>query len=300
MSLASPLYLIVLGGMLILAGAGLAVRAVRPAPPRLSAVMAQLNAQPARRLSDPTEAPARHPSWLPAAAVAFAERHAGAREEDLAILGRSRAELAVTKLGWAVGGALFPALIGAILTLGGVHLPFVIPVVACVGIGLFCWVNPSRQLAEDADEARVQFRSALAAYLALVGLERKARGSATEALEEASRVSGSRPFRLIHTEVLRAELDNELPWAALKDLGRRIDVEELVNLADIVSVAADGAAVFDTLMAEARSMRNADNVAQLEQAGKANERLVAPNVALFACFGALLVYPAAVRIIGGG
>ena len=113
-------------------------------------------------------------------------------------------------------------------------------------------------------------------------------------------MSGSRPFRLIHTEVLRAELDNQLPWAALKDLGRRIDVDELVNLADIVSVAADGAAVFDTLMAEARSMRNADNVAQQEQAGKANERLVAPNVALFACFGALLVYPAAVRIIGGG
>ena len=71
----SPLYLIVLGGMLILAGAGLAVRAVRPAPPRLSAVMAQLNAQPARRFSGPTEAPARQRSWLPAAAVAFAERH---------------------------------------------------------------------------------------------------------------------------------------------------------------------------------------------------------------------------------
>ena len=103
----------------------------------------------------------------------------------------------MTKLGWAVGGALFPALIGAILTLGGVHLPFVIPVAACVGIGPFCWVNPSRQLAEDAEEARVQFRPALAAYLALVGLERKARGSATEALEEASRVR-VRPFRSIH------------------------------------------------------------------------------------------------------
>src|SRR6185503_5371979 len=180
-------------------------------------------------------------------------------------------------------------------TLGGVRLPFAIPVFACLGVGAFCWVNPSRQVAEDAEQARRQFRSALAAYLALVGLERKARGSPTEALEEASRVSGSRPFRLIHAEVLRAELENQLPWAALKDLGRRIDVDELVNLADIVSVAA-----FDTLMAEARSMRNADNVAQQEQAGKANERLVAPNVLLFACFGALLVYPAAVRIIGGG
>jgi len=295
-----PLYLIVLAGMLILAGVAVAVRALRPAPPRLSAVMAQLNAQPSRRLATPVDLPRRERSWVPAAAVAAAERHLGAREEDLAILGRSRADLAVTKIGWAVGGALFPALVSVILTLGGVRIPFAIPVVACLGVGAFCWVNPSRQVAEDAEQARRQFRSALAAYLALVGLERKARGSPTEALEEASRVSGSRPFRLIHAEVLRAELENQLPWAALKDLGRRIDVDELVNLADIVSVAADGAAVFDTLMAEARSMRNADNVAQREQAGKANERLVAPNVLLFACFGALLVYPAAVRIIGGG
>ncbi len=300
MNLTSPLSLIVLGGMLILSAVGLAVRALRPVPPRLSAVMAQLNAQPSRRLANRDDAPSARRPWIPAAAVAAAERHAGARDEDLAILGRSRAELAVTKIGWAVGGVLFPTLVSTILTLGGVHLPFAIPLVATIGIGLFCWVNPSRQLAEDAEKARAEFRSALAAYLALVGLERKARGSATEALEEASRVSGSRPFRLIHTEVLRAELDNDLPWAALKDLGRRIDVDELVNLADIVSVAADGAAVFDTLMAEARSMRNADNVAQLEQAGKANERLVAPNVVLFACFAALLVYPAAVRIISSG
>jgi len=296
----SPLYLIVLGGMLILAGAGVAVRALRPAPPRLTAVMAQLNAQPSRLVTGQVHAPRRERSWVPAALVAAAERHLGAREQDLAILGRSRADLAVTKIGWAVGGALFPALVGVILSLAGLHLPFAIPIVACVGVAAFCWVNPSRQVAEDAEKARKEFRAALMAYLVLVGLERNARGSVPEALEEASRDSGSRPFRLIHAQVLSAELNNQLPWAALKELGRRIDVEELVNLADTVSVAADGAAIFDTLMAEARSMRNADNVAQLEQAGKANERLVAPNMALFTCFGALLVYPAAARIIGMG
>lgn len=299
----TPLLLIALGGMLLLSAAALAVRAVRPSPPRLSAVMAQLNAQPSRRVVEQTVTPSQQEqgrSWIPAAAIAFAERHLGAREQDLAILGRSRADLAVAKIGWAVGGALFPALVGTILTLGGVRLPFAVPLVASVGVAAFCWVNPSRQLAEDAEQARAEFRSALAAYLSLVGLERMARGSVEEALEEASRGSGSRPFRLIHAEVLNAELNRQLPWAALKDLGHRIDVDELVTLADTVSVAADGAAVFDTLMAEARSMRKAENNAQLERAGKANEQLVAPNMALFVCFGALLVFPAAVRIIGQG
>ena len=112
----------------------------------------------------------------------------------------------------------------------------------------------------------MQFRSALAASAwRWSGSSVKAVGRRPKRSRKTSRVSGSRPFRLIHTEVLRAELDNDLPWAALKDLGRRIDVEELVNLADIVSVAADGAAVFDALMAEARSMRNADNVARLSR-----------------------------------
>lgn len=296
----SPLQLIALGGMLVLAGVAVLFRALRPSPPRLSAVMAQLNAQPTRTatpVGNVDSAPER--SWVPAAAIAFAERHLGAREEDLAILGRSRAEMAGTKLGWAAGGALFPGLLSLILALGGIRMPFAIPAVAAVVLAVLAWANPSRQVAEDAEKARAEFRSALAAYLALVGLERKARGSPAEALEEASRVSGSRPFRLIHTEVLRAELAAQPPWAALRELGRRIEVEELVNLADIVGTAADGAAVFDTLMAEARSLRNADNVAQQTQAAKANERLVAPNVCLFACFAALLVYPAASRLIGG-
>jgi len=297
----SPLQLIALGGMLVLAGVAVLFRALRPSPPRLSAVMAQLNAQPTRTAT-PVEDPAlaQERPWVPAAAIAFAERHLGARDEDLAILGRSRADLAGTKLGWAAGGALFPGLLSLILALGGIRMPFAIPAAAAVVLAVLAWANPSRQVAEDAEKARAEFRSALAAYLALVGLERKARGSPAEALEEASRVSGSRPFRLIHTEVLRAELAAQQPWAALRDLGRRIEVEELVNLADIVGTAADGAAVFDTLMAEARSLRNADNVAQQTQAAKANERLVAPNVCLFACFGALLVYPAASRLIGGG
>jgi len=116
--------------------------------------------------------------------------------------------------------------------------------------------------------------------------------------EEASRVSGARPFRLIHSEIIRAEFASQQPWDALRDLGRRIGVDELVNLAEIVATAADGAAVFDTLMAEARSMRHADNTAQQTQASVANERLTVPTVCLFICFGALLVYPAAVRLIG--
>jgi len=291
--------LVAVGAMTVLAGLAILVTAFRPAPPRLETVLAQLNAQPVRStIGVPQDAPSA-PRWLPRPLVVFAEHHLGATEQDLAILGRSRAQLALTKIGWAIGGALLPAVFVAILAAGGVRLPFAVPVAATVVLALLAWVNPSRQVAEDAEKARTEFRAALAAFLSLVGLERKARGSPTEALEEASRVSGARPFVMIHAQVLRAELENQQPWDALRDLGRRIGVDELVNLADIVSTAADGAAVFDTLMAEARSMRHADVTAQQTQASLANERLTLPTVCLFVCFGALLVYPAAVRLVGG-
>src|SRR4051794_11197012 len=126
----SPLFLIALGGMLLLSAAALAVSALRPSPPRLSALLAQLNAQPSRRVAEQPVAPDQGRWWIPAGASAFAERRLGARGQDLAILGRSRADLAAPKIGWAVGGALFPALVSAILTLGGVRLPFAVPLVA--------------------------------------------------------------------------------------------------------------------------------------------------------------------------
>ena len=297
----SDLQLVALGTMVVLTGLAVLVTAFRPAPPRLQSVLAQLNAQPARPgIGAVQDEPSGPPRWVPRSLVVFAERHLGATDADLAILGRSRAQLGLTKLGWAVGGALLPALCVAVVTAGGFRLPFAVPVAASVVLALLAWVNPSRQVAEDAQKARTEFRAALAAFLSLVGLERKARGSPAEALEEASRVSGARPFVLIHAEVLRAELAAQLPWEALRDLGQRIDVDELVNLADIVSTAADGAAVFDTLMAEARSMRHADVTAQQTQAALANERLTLPTVCLFICFAALLVYPAAARLVGGG
>lgn len=293
----SPLQLIALGGMLLLAAAALLVFALRPPPPHLGAVLAQLNASPARPDTEGVP-PGRAPAWLPAGLIRFAERHLGAAEADLAILGRSRGELAVAKLGWATCGALAPAVFTAVLAVAGIHLPVTTPAAAAMLLAALAWVNPSRQLAEDAGKARAEFRAALAAFLALVGLERKVRGSPAEALEEASRVSGARPFRLIHTEVLRAELAAQPPWEALRELGHRIGVGELVNLADIVSTAADGAAVFDTLMAEARSVRHADTTAQHTQAALATERLTLPTVCLFICFAALLVYPAVIRLIG--
>ena len=287
--------------MIIAAGLVLAVAAVRPGAPRLSLVLAQLNVT-APVSAAPTGAAQpdgmRFPwwsSWLPPRVVAFAERYLGARDEDLNILGMSRSELAGRKAALALGGLLAPAVLGAVLLVAGLDVTALLPALVGVGLGALGWTTPSRRVAVRAAEARAEFLAALTAFLGLVGLERQARGSPTEALEEASRISGAWPFRMIHAELLRAELAGQQPWDGLRDLGRRVGVEQLANLADIVAAAADGAAVFETLLAEARNLRNAELSDQQGQAGVAGERLTLPAIVLAFGFIMLVLYPALTR-----
>jgi len=297
----SPLQVAVFGGMISAAGLVLAVAAVRPAAPRLSLVLAALNAAApadAEATSAGQSISERAPwwsRWLPAAALAWAERYLGARSQDLAILGMSRAELAGRKVALGLCGLLAPPVLGAVLLLSGADVPALLPAGVAVVLAGLGWTIPSRQVGARAAQARQEFLAALTAFLGLVGLERQARGSPTEALEEASRISGAWPFRMIHAELMRSELAGQPPWDGLRDLGRRVGVEQLTNLADIVAAAADGAAVFETLLAEARNLRNAELSDQQTQAGVAGEQLSLPAIVLAFGFIMLVLYPALTR-----
>jgi hypothetical protein len=296
----SPLQVAAAGGMITAAGLVLGVVAVRPGAPKLSLVLAQLNVAPLQAATTVAGQPGggRAAWWgrlLPARLVAWAERYLGARVQDLNILGMSRSELAGRKAALGLGGLLGPPILGAVLLVAGVDVPALLPAGVGVGLGALGWTIPSRQVAARAKEAREEFLGALTAFLGLVGLERQARGSPTEALEEASRISGAWPFAMIHTELLRAELAGQPPWDGLRDLGARVGVEALTNLADIVAAAADGAAVFETLLAEARNLRNAELTDQQAKAGVAGERLSLPAIVLAFGFIMLVLYPALTR-----
>jgi hypothetical protein len=287
--------------MITAAGLVLAVAAVRPGAPKLSLVLAQLNhAAPAAAAPEGAQGSAggRGHWWgavLPAPVVSLAQRYLGASPEDLNILAISRAELAGRKAALALAGLLVPPVLAAVLVVAGLDISALAPAALSLGLALLGWVIPSRQVGDRAARARGEFLAALTAFLALVGLERQARGSPTEALEEASRISGAWPFVMIHTELLRAELAGQPPWDGLRDLGARIGVDQLRNLADIVAAAADGAAVFATLLAEAANLRNAELSDQQERAGVAGEQLTLPAIVLATGFIMLVLYPALTR-----
>jgi Flp pilus assembly protein TadB len=161
----------------------------------------------------------------------------------------------------------------AVFGLGGIAA---FPAVAGVAIAAIAWRTPSAQAKELADKARAAFRTNLEFFLTLVAGERRARGSVEQALDEAVRVSGTGAFVAMRRVIRRADLAGEKPWAALRRLGEELAVPELKNLSDIAATAADGAAVYQSLLAAARTLRHTELAQARTEANLISERMARP------------------------
>ena len=289
----NPTYLLLLGTTLAVAGTGGAVLALaRPTPPSLEKVLEQLNGENASRVE---EEPGR--GLLPTFITTSAKKYLGVPEEDLALLAVDRDQLGARKVIGALLGLSVLPLYNAVLWLGGEATDWVFPAAIALLLALLGWRLPSRQLAARATRAREQFTAALTTFTSLVALERISRGSPVEALEAAARVSPAWSFRLLHREIVRAELAGTPPWDALDTLGQRIGVEELSNMARVVKSSADsGAAVFNSLLAEARGLRATKIAEQHRKAGAVSEQLTIPISLIAAAFISLSFIPALMAI----
>jgi len=288
-------------GMLVALGLVLAVRALRPAPPSLAAALDQLTASPAAR-SAPTSAALPLTStagwWevLPSSVTRASEEHLGVPEADLNIIGRTRTQLAGRKLTLALAGLLAPALFGLALVLLDVPVPIVFPGAVGLALAAVGWLLPSAEAREAATRARAEFRSNLESFLTLVAGERRARGSVEQALEEAAEVSGSTPFLRMHRAIRRAALSGRKPWTDLRDLGDELDIAELRSLADIAAVAADGASVYNTLLASARTLRHTELSDARSEANEISERMARPLALLVTGLTMFVLVPFLLRM----
>ena len=165
------------------------------------------------------------------------------------------------------------------------------------------WAGSCRRRRPASWPARrgLEFRTNLEFFLTLVAGERRARGSVEQALEEASEVSGS--------DAVRADAAGDppgdawpgrKPWADLRALGEELEVTDLRNLADIAEVAADGAAVYNTLLATARTLRHAELSDQRTEANQVSERMSRPLALLVFGLTLFVLVPFMLRMFGVG
>jgi tight adherence protein C len=220
-----------------------------------------------------------------------------ARASDLAVTGTTVEQHVLAKLVGALVGFMSVAAVTAMLAAAGVPVVAVAGLVVALLFAAGGFVFPDLVLADRAKEARRGFRHAYGAYLDLVELMVAAGAGPEAALEDAADAGEGSAFDAIRVTLAEAKRSRSSMWQALGELGQRLGVTELGQLAASATlVDSEGARIRESLAAQADSLRAAQ-LAQVEaEAESATERMTLPVVVLLAAFILFIGFPAVAAI----
>ncbi|MEY9949204.1 type II secretion system F family protein [Kitasatospora sp. GAS1066B] len=218
--------------------------------------------------------------------------------QELDLLGRTPAQHVGKRLSFALVGLLVPSVTIAMVALAGISVPFTPPALAAIGLAILFSLIPNIQAREDAATARREFRYAIASYLEMVCLERAADAGPSEALRRPTELGEGWVFARLRDALARAELAGIPPWEGLKQLSEELGVPELGAPADIMALAGEeGAAVYSTLRAQARSLRGVLMTDAQAEANAVSEKMIVPVTALVIIMSIYMAYPAITKIM---
>jgi len=218
---------------------------------------------------------------------------------NLALAGKSFESFLAVKLLLAVSGLLLGPFLLAVLALGGIHLPFAVPVWAGLLLALVFFFLPDLELKQKVDKRRRDFRHAISAFLDLVAMNLAGGRGVPEALMTASEIGTGWAMGRIRDALTSARIMGQTPWQALGALGEEVRIGELRDLAAALSlVAEDGAKVRESLATRAASLRRRELADLQGQAGERSQSMLVAQMLLAAAFLIFLIYPA-VRVMLG-
>ncbi|MFD9964001.1 type II secretion system F family protein [Amycolatopsis sp. NPDC058986] len=291
----------VLGGIAGIVGVCVLAALLPAAPVNVAAAVAELDERTTRHANG---APARS-RWaggvqrVAGYSARSSNRWWGIPTADLDVLEDTAQRYVARRLAWAARASAAAGALAGVAWAGGISLPSTVVVLVVLGAAAAGSAVPILAVAEDAARAREQFRRATAAYLDLVAQERATGRAPSQALAEAAAVGDSWVFARINRTLSRAMRAGHTPWDALARLGQRMGVVDLADLADILATAADGAAIYTTLITKASSLRSAALAADRADANRRSQRLALPVSLLLVAFLLLAIYPAFIRILTG-
>ena len=154
------------------------------------------------------------------------------------------------------------------------------------------FLAPRLVLRAEAAKARSDFRHALSAYLDVLVLLLAAGEGPEGAMETAARAGNGPAFIELRRATVQARLSGEPIWDLLDELGRRLGVAELCEIAAAGNLAGErGAAVRRSLMAKARALRTTSLSADEAQARRRSQQMFLPIVLMGVGFILFLLYP---------
>lgn len=215
----------------------------------------------------------------------------------LTLQGRSIGDFFVHKLVLAFGGLIVPSLFAAALrpligSLGSVP----------VGVGVVCailgWLWPDISMRRQQVQTNADATEALNTFFDLVVLERLANLSATQALEAAARVSDVPIFGRIRGALEQARLEQRAPWVDLHRLARELQLQPIADMADIMRLDDQGAALAEVLSARVKELRDAHLSAERVRSHQASERMTLWMSIPVVVFALIFLIPPMLKIAG--
>jgi len=218
---------------------------------------------------------------------------------NLALVGKSFESYLAAKLLLAISGLLLGPFLLAALALGGVRLPFAVPVWAGLLLAMIFFFLPDLELKQKVDKRRRDFRHAIGAFLDLVAMNLAGGRGVPEALMSASEIGTGWAMWRIKDALTSARIIGQTPWQALGALGEEVRIDELRDLSAALSlVAEDGAKVRESLTTRAAGLRRRELAELQGQAGERSQSMLVAQMLLAGAFLIFLIYPA-VRVMLG-
>lgn len=217
---------------------------------------------------------------------------------NLALMDRTIEQHLVTKLLTGMIGLALPGAAAAVIAQAGLGVDW--PITVAVGIAFAAGFSflPDVSVARAAQARRDELRRALACYLDLVSMTLAGGRGVPEALPSAARIGQGWAFELIADTLKHARYRGITPWEALGQLGQQVDVSELRDLGNALSlVSEDGAKIKESLRARAATARSRQLAEAEGNAEKASESIKNAHLMLGFSFLLFLGFPAVVAVM---
>ncbi len=220
--------------------------------------------------------------------------------QDLPLSGRTFETVLALKAG-AFGVGFLAVLVASVaFQVGGEFTsPALERILVAAAAGALVSFVPDLLVRREAAARRRVFRRALGSWLDLVALEMAGSAAPAEALPTAARVGSGWAMLALRDTLYRATVSGTDHWEALTDLGQRIGVPELIDMAALTRlVGRDGAQVRDTLTARATTMRRALLADAEGRAHRRDQSMLVAQILIGLGFVMFLMYPAIVNVLG--
>ncbi|GAA2349541.1 hypothetical protein OKJ48_02710 [Streptomyces kunmingensis] len=271
-------------------GLALLVNELLPAAPKLGPALARLHPAPAPHRPASRQTPSAQSQigrWLVNKVPGALPRR------DLDLLGQSGEDFLLNKALLVLLGLGAPSVFLGAWTLLGISVALYVPAAVGLLLASVFWFVPDLMIRRDAAKARAEAAHGIAVYLELVALRLGAGIAIETALEQAAFVGRGWVFCRLQDTLMRSRIKRGRQWAALKDLGERLGVPVLADVADFVQMSTqEGASVYDTVRHRAASLRTEQLNAEAAAANADTEKMQAPQAVLCVLVMAAMAFPA--------